>query len=274
MSEKEKEKSDVKDLYHSRYHDLLIKIFQVPFGEQAEILLDNLVEEKKYDDKKIYALLHELYRQKNIKYEPEPEAKKRAKKTTENVRYFLGNYQLKIPIGHYLDIGCEDCYLPISLGKLLDAKDVSCINIEDWESDYALDKTALKKQCDFKFYDGVNIPYPDNSISFVSILMVLHHATRLRALLKNISRVLVNDGYLLVKEHDSPEPLFDKLIDVQHYIYDAIYFGKYIENYKTKYYSLSQMTKTIETMGNFKLIKVKMLGNYTRSYFALYQIKK
>lgn len=270
-----KETKNIVELYQGQYQDDLINLFQMPFGRnEARAIIERLVE-KRYDDKRIYVLLNELYQRKenSEKYNPEEESRRRANKTGNIIKDFLKNIHISRDyVKHYLDIGCEDCHMPLAIGRILNAKKVSCINIEDWESDYSLDKKQLER-CNFQYYDGINIPYASNSVQFISMIMVIHHVDKLKLLMEDVARVLVSGGYLLIKEHNCPNREFAKLIDVQHYIYDAIYFGKYIDKYNTRYYTLNELREILENLG-FQMIKIKEIRNITRSYYALYRISK
>ncbi|MEP3278131.1 MAG: class I SAM-dependent methyltransferase [Stappiaceae bacterium] len=61
-----------------------------------------------------------------------------------------------------------------------------------------------------QFFDGVNIPYEDNSFDFVLCTEVLEHAVKPDDLLKEMNRVLSEDGYLYLTvpsmwgEHETP----------------------------------------------------------------------
>lgn len=262
-------KYEIKELYKSEYKDDLIKLLNKSLDFSVEDTLNFLINIKNYPDKNIYFFLHNLYLKQGKKYDPIIASKDRAIKTAKFIRSFFPNIQFQ-NINNYLDIGCEDCNIPLQVGKIFSAKNIYCINIEDWESTYQLTSNFNDKECNFQFYDGVNIPFADNFFNICTILMVIHHVEKLEELIKNISRVLIKNGYLIIKEHDADSDELKKLIDVQHYIYDIIYFGKYIEKYKVEYFSIERLKKILEK-NNFKLIKIKRFDNITKSYFAIYK---
>lgn len=264
-------KYEIKELYESEYKDDLIKLLSKSLNFDVSDTLNFLINVKNYPDKNIYLFLHNLYLKQSKKYDPITASKDRAIKTAKTIKSFFP-YVHYTNVNNYLDIGCEDCNIPIEVGKIFSAKNVYCINIEDWESTYQLTVTAnySNKKCNFQFYDGVNIPFGDNFFNVCTILMVIHHVEKLEQLIKDVHRVLVKNGYLIIKEHDANSEGLKKLIEVQHYIYDTIYFGRYIENYKVDYLSMEDLKKILIKNG-FKFIKIKRLNNITKSYYAVYK---
>jgi ubiquinone/menaquinone biosynthesis C-methylase UbiE len=225
--------------------------------------------EKKYDDHLIYSILKDLYDKKEIKYDPLDSAIKRAEKTSKIIQNILKKQNIKNNLNKYLDIGCEECITPTKIGEKIDSNDINCINIQNWESTYNL-KNNNKYKCNFKYYDGINIPFDRDSIDFCTILMVIHHIEHFDKFLINLNRVMKKNSYLVIKEHNVINKDFAQLCDIQHYIYDEVYFGKKMEKYSTRYYSIKDLKKELSKHG-FNLLYLEYLNKNVQSYIALFQ---
>jgi len=62
-------------------------------------------------------------------------------------------------------------------------------------------------------FDGIHIPYPDNSFSVVVVVFVLHHAENQIELLKNIKKVS-SDRIIIIE--DIQENIFDRMFAFLH----------------------------------------------------------
>lgn len=259
----------IKNVFQSKYRGNLISLLKIMLKiDQIEEILNILIE-KKYDDHFIYLFLKNLYDKKEIKYDPLDSAIKRAEKTSKIIDNILKKNNIKQKFTKYLDIGCEECITPTKIGEKLGSTDINCINIENWESTYNL-KTNNKYVCNFRYYDGINIPFNDNSIDFCTILMVIHHIEYFDKFLVHLNKVMKSNSYLIIKEHNVPNKDFAQLCDIQHHIYDEVYFGKKIDKYSTRYYSITELKNKLYKYG-FKIIYLEYLNKNVQSYIALFQ---
>lgn len=267
----------LKDLLDSKYKSNVIKSFAMIFNNNYKLtakLLDYYLD-KGYDDKQIFKLFHAYYWRK-IKVEPnkKKEAEYRAMAKTKMLKELLTG--VKYDKKAYLDIGCEECILPLSFGEVLGIKDVNCVNIEDWESHYDLNKTNMEK-CQFKYYDGTNLPYPSNSFSVISASMVLHHIKpEDRAkLLDSIYKVMTERGLFIIREHDSTGKEFDEYVDFVHRFYDAVLLKKshWLDSYGTYYQSEKDWHEELNKHG-FKVIRGKVNNKKEDRPFMTIYVKK
>jgi SAM-dependent methyltransferase len=91
------------------------------------------------------------------------------------------------------------------------------------------------------YYDGLNIPFPDNSFDSILCSEVFEHLFNLEHTLKELNRVLKPGGYILItcpfvwNEHEKP--------------------------YDYARYTLFSLTDLLER-NNFKIIKKEKIGNF------------
>lgn len=269
----------LKTLIDSKYKSDVINKFSIIFNNDyilTEKVLNHYID-KGYTDKQIFKLFHAYY-WKNIKQEPNKQiaAEYRAKAKSNILKSLLVG--VKYDKKAYLDIGCEECILPLSFGEVLGIKNINCVNIKDWESHYNLNKgnkTELSK-CKFKYYDGVNLPYEPKSFSVISATMVLHHIKPedRDKLLASVYQSLDDGGLFIIREHDGAGKLFDDYVDFEHRFYDAILLKRFhwLDRYSTYYQSAKDWKQEIEQRG-FKIIRSKFFDKVDRPFMAIY-VKK
>lgn len=119
--------------------------------------------------------------------------------------YMAREIAAQLPSGaRLLDVGCGDGFIAHHLSGLLGqpACGVDVRQTTDAPIDYAC-------------FDGVHLPYSDQSFDAVLSAYVLHHAADCRALIADMARVLRRGGTLVVYE-DVPGTAFDRLLCWRH----------------------------------------------------------
>lgn len=227
--------------------------------------------EKGYEGEKLYKILHE-------KYDRRKETNDLLSKKSLYLEYIYREKLIVPFIGGdiYLDVGCEETKTISHIGKVLGVKKSECINIKDENSIYL----GYGDKSNIKIYDGVNIPYKNESIDFLSCYMVLHHIPPINRLklIRDIYRVLKKGGYLIIKEHNSMNRYDEHLIDVEHAIYEMVIPEKinsnFLKKYKAYYFSKEYLENKLLKLG-FKIKKIYFTPykkiNYTNKYFLLAQ---
>jgi ubiquinone/menaquinone biosynthesis C-methylase UbiE len=71
-----------------------------------------------------------------------------------------------------------------------------------------LEKEGLKSRVRFKLGKAENIPFPDNFFDIVLAVMTFHHLESLEVSLKEIARVLKNDGKLIIVDWKPKAAIF------------------------------------------------------------------
>ena len=115
--------------------------------------------------------------------------------TAKNIEKILNTYEIK----KVLDVGCGD----IIYKSLFRDQEYVGIDVED------SGRSSSNKNPDFNF-DGINIPFKDNTFDFVLCTEVIEHAVDPEKLINDISRVLKPSGYayitvpMMFGEHEIP----------------------------------------------------------------------
>lgn len=191
----------------------------------------------------------------------------------------------KIKIESYLDIGCGDCKKTEITGKLLGLKNkqIYGADIDNW---YLYNNEKRNKlKINFKKYEkNGKLPFEDNSMSVVSIIMTLHHLNdeELDTMLKEIYRIVKPNGYFVIRDHDAVTDFDYLLCDIEHSLYNDLRENSpdFYETYYGRYFDWLEWNYLIGKF-NFKLLHKKMdqtrsfiynIGP-TRSYYAVYQKK-
>jgi len=188
------------------------------------------------DDVSIYKKLHDLYvlsnTAENLIKAKSDDNKKLAQSKFEFIRD-------NIPVpddARILDIGTMDCGFIANLNTLGQAQG---INIESFDQyNYHTDTSCVK------IYDGINVPYDDNTFDLVTVLMVLHHVPKdsIDTLLKSIYDVLKPGGLLLIRDHDVTKRIERQYIGWIHFFYELIceqesnweFYDTYVANFMSK----------------------------------------
>lgn len=184
------------------------------------------------------------------------------------VKDLLSDYDIKT----VLDVGTGDGAKIYDINKQLNLpiENVKCIDVEGEAYYNENEIIQASKRCTFQKYDGITIPFADNSFDLVTILMVLHHVPELTNIIAEIKRVVTIGGCVFIKEHDANENTISYL-HVLHWMYcwkklvsttDAI-------NLYQNYMSADTIAKLFEQAG-FKSIKKHNTNNYTGDYYKLF----
>ena len=157
----------------------------------------------KTTDKMIFTQLKKKYGVYKIK-DQKKRAKARAMRKIKFIKDFFFDSN-KFAVNKYLDIGTEDIiwittFYNIFLKPKPMKKTVYGINVK---SEFFDDKKLLspyqRKKFNFTFYDGGNIPF--DGFDFITITMVLHHVDKQDELIKNMFKLMISGGYVVVYEH-------------------------------------------------------------------------
>lgn len=122
----------------------------------------------------------------------------------------------------WLDLGCGDG---------LSARFVSSYFPKTKYFGLDISKNSIEKAkqrnlpgADFRLYDGVTIPFEDNTFDVVFMACVMHHIVpSLRDnILKEIKRILKENGKLIIFEHNTYNPVTRKIVNDCIFDNDAI----------------------------------------------------
>lgn len=227
---------------------MLIKFLYEKLKQNKEMFLEVenfLLTQKNTSDKKIYNKIHSIIYKNNIT-ESSNDTSEKSRYIADQIMKFLQG-KLRTKIISYLDIGCAEGSLTVEIGKRLK---LSKYHI------HGCDIRDIKKTANFNFrlIKNDKLPYENNSMSVISVIMVLHHVKELKKMLSEIYRVLQPGGYLLIKEHDSTSEQFSNFIDVVHGLYSLslshpVEDPTFCENYYASYKAENEWRNIITSVG-------------------------
>ena len=191
----------------------------------------------------------------------------------------------------YVDIGCSEGGITQFLGKSLglnhvygvDIVDESKITRIDDNNDVHMEYIKL----DMTKHTEYCLPFLDESVDLITILMCLHHINKNESCIKEISRTMKKGGYLIVQEHDAQTKEDKICLDILHGMYSIVWneVGKvedpnFCETYESFYKSRKEWTELIlsngfEEISDLKINEKKIRGiprnNIHHNYWAIYR---
>ena len=163
----------------------------------------------------------------------------------------------------YLDVGCGDGLITNEIIKRFNIKEHYCADIIE------------NNREDFIKIENNKIPLKDNSINLMSSLMSIHHFKNIIKMIKEMSRVMKDNGILFIREHDANTKILPYL-DVVHMVYNILENKKYevfLEKYISHYLSKESLYKILKNYG-FKFLKeddtYNIVKNKQRIYHSIF----
>ena len=249
--------------------------------EQIKRMLDNYD-----DDPSLYEKIKSFLPGETDEEEKERSINRDTRRADEYSQYFKKLTDIKEALNEieddyqYLDIGCGTCIFTENFGLQIGFFEYNIHGLDvKWRESY-------KRYTDNIDFTEINInepyPYNDDQFKVISAIMVLHHIDNIDLVLGEIKRVMMNDGYLVLREHDATNDIEKMIIDVEHMIYDSLE-GTYNDETRMAYVGKYKSKKEwIDLLGSYGFELVGDGNEYlptgkrseTRPYYAIYQLKK
>lgn len=173
-----------------------------------------------------------------------------------------------------LDVGIGNGNKTLQMRDMLRCK-VSGADIPEWGPYKAKKFKFQYKPIQLSPY---RIPYNNKSFDCITLILVLHHAEDMIAVLKECKRMLKPNGIVALVEHDIWSDDTNMLIDVQHRIYGAVYDEK--TPYHGSYFNFYEWDMIFSKCG-FKPVMMDYLtddaSNYQKydvQYIAIYRLNE
>ena len=226
---------------------------------------------------------------------PNNENDDRADSRVDDIGKLVSSLSNSIPIHNFLDIGCSEGGITAKLGEYFGLINTNIMGIDIRKPKSTDGFTFIQTQS-----DNQQIPMDDNSVCFITALMVLHHTHNPENLVNEIYRVLKPGGIFLIREHDIDGKIDidgKTFLDILHGLYSVSWAKEgyqenpdFCDNYYAVYRSRDIWTNIIEKY-NFKLVqenediayfyncckvkrefsKFNWIKNPYHFYYALYQ---
>ena len=213
--------------------------------------------EKLAEKQKEYGILKNLYSQES------------SKKRADNLYFNIKKY-INIDVKSFLDFGGGSCDISYYLGNSLKARNIYCIDIENWMD------MKWKRRNNVIFMNNLKL-IKNKSIDVILTSHTLHHIPddEIKIIIEEFNRILSDTGILVLKEHDSPDKKFNKLLDMQHIIYDVVIsqtinYDNFIKKFYSNYKSIKDWNILFSKFYTLKILKLK---TYDNSFISIYKKK-
>lgn len=228
---------------------------------------------RRLSDFDIYSRLHTLVHTALFKSAEYNRQKKNQKYSREDKRIVQLRpifRELKLrDVNSYLDVGSGDGSITLAIGELLNADRILACDVVKPES--------VPRGIEFTLLNPKNpyvLPYPNSSQDVITAFMSLHHIEGINMMLREIRRVLKDDGIFIIREHDSSPPELSLLLDVMHGFYAMVWSEKKeMKDFRTHYshyYTQDEMKQLIVGMGFTNVYQGIPKGAW-RHYYAAFK---
>ena len=184
------------------------------------------------------------------------------------LKHFMKFEFEKTPIINYLDVGAGNGRFCKMLGKelQLENQNIHGIDIPSFseQGDWNRNQNQIMNDIVFITIDkNDKYPYPDNKFNIITMKMVLHHIENIELTLSEISRVLCNNGYLIIIEHDVNNSLDYMLCEIEHLYYIKVFNKDKKEDTQKEDTLMNQIEGDINDIDNLGYIKFRSLKETT-----------
>lgn len=197
-------------------------------------------------------------------------SEERNKKSASKIYNTIKPYIKNINFNSFLDFGGGNCDIAFYIGQFLNIKNVYCVDNDQWGA------ITWDRRKNVSFTTNINT-ISDNSIDLILASHSLHHINdiELKNIINNFSRILTDNGILVLREHDSPDKEFDKLLDLQHILFDTVIaqnitYDDFLKTFYSNYKSIKEWNKLLY---NFKVKKIIKYPSINRTYICIYTKK-
>jgi len=149
-----------------------------------------------------------------------------------------------------LDFGGADGCFASELQKEYQQNEVYSLDLKDWLSKHYESKYDNVKYL-YADLEDYNIPLQQESIMCITSIQVLHHVPNVKEVLSEWFRVLSNNGYIMIREHDCCSYEDELLIDLEHLLYEISLRKsvKALYEYKACYFSKTYLYELLKEAG-------------------------
>ncbi len=236
----------------SRLMTLIMKRFNNELHDNVySILTKNTTDDIIY--KELY-ILYNSYNNKIHKYTKRPNKNCDIVKILVcYLRYFMKFDLVKKSVLNYLDVGAGNGKFCKMFGKELkiENKNIYGIDLPSFSEQGDWNRHEITNDIEFKTINkNDKYPFEDNKFDIITMKMVFHHIENIELSLSEISRVLCNDGYLIIIEHDVQNYLDYILCEIEHFFYIKVFNKNY--TYRKIYKKHNYVQNIKETKENIQ----------------------
>ncbi len=209
-------------VYHHLQFIIMMKRF---FGNNIDFikLFQNYVS-KNTPDIEIFKDLCVLYNPEKKDILTDERALKRIKELDNFFKLDFSNIKtINNKNKKYLDLGGGDGSISKAFGQEL-GLDTKNIISADVPNTFSVNEERNKDEITYITLDPESnkLPFKKNEFFIISVFMVLHHIKDIENEMKELNRIIVPGGYVVLREHNAENINEKILIDIEHRIYNMV----------------------------------------------------
>ena len=118
-------------------------------------------------------------------------------------------------VENYLDVGCSEGKITVAMTETL--------NLDSAHS-FACDIIDQPDSKSFTFTKSTSelLPYPDSKFDLITMVMSIHHFTKIDKMMSEIRRILKKTGIIVIREHNTSSNTQKVFYDIVHAMYSCI----------------------------------------------------
>lgn len=149
----------------------------------------------------------------------------------------------------YLDIGSNIGENTFFIGKELNIKKRDVFGLD--KKEFMGKKIEPKYDINMKFYENNKFPFDDKNINISTILQVLHHVEDKETFMSELSRIMIKNGLVILREHMSDIEGFKFVIDLEHLLYSSyeVDYDTFLSTFYSEYFSPSNLISLFSKFG-------------------------
>ncbi len=227
-----------------------------------------------YDDMYIYKEINKLYK----RFKPEDTGFDKGEFRYNEIKKagFLSYIPKRGDI-KYLDFGggIGDITYSIAKNQGYLKSNTFVTDIQNWLGKEHTDEFV--KQVTYRYLKTTILPFGDKYFDFITCFQVLHHIADKNFAIKELKRVIKDDGVLLIREHNCETVEDQMLIDIEHslHAYAVDEQGEdYLQKYNDVYMSKRELRALMESNGFIYVdIKYPEEKGITKYYYSIWKSK-
>lgn len=202
---------------------------------------------QKYTDSMIYYVLNRHAVNNNIEFN-KPSRGSRITKRCDDI-IILYNSIRNTPPTRILDYGCANGSVISKLSNIFDNSECHGADI--------IDPQNFPENCTFTKVpeDPDNLlKFSDNYFDLISVLMVMHHIENQINTLRELYRILNDDGVIIIREHDCNNNNDKYKLDIYHGLYSLVWSNpkenpQFVKTFKSYYTTKDEFRELAESCG-------------------------
>lgn len=260
-------RKQIQAIINSNIRKVFLKFIERRLGIDS-IQFYDIYNSSNKDDFEIYKKIKQLIK---LRFSDKDKAfNSRAAIRSEDVSKILKQLNVN-GLSKYLDVGSDDCRIPIAIADKLSIVEAYGSDITDnCEDEEEIEFIKLVPFEHSSLYTKENI----NTFDLMTAFQSLHHIEDIDFRLEELSELCKEGCTFIVREHDAINNEIKMLIDIEHLIYEVLIDGvdikEFTKNYYARYFSIIELEDLLRKYEFEKVYQGEIFG-FTRYYYSAYR---